>query len=247
MNPTLEKETIVFVHGAWHGKWCWDKYFRKIFTDAGYNVITFDLQGHSFSGKIKGINKYTISDYTNALSNEVKKLKRPPIIVAHSMGGWVLQNYLENETCKKAIFVASVPPYGVIRTTLKFARKPYFYPSLLGLNLYGLVNSTTKSSSAFFSKTLPENELKEYTSKLCSESFRAFLNMLVPKYKVTANAKIPILVIGAREDTIFSVADNEKTAKKYKAELIIMEEVAHDMMLDVNHRKVAEQIIGWLA
>jgi len=55
----LKKETIVFVHGAWHGKWCWDKYFAPEFSAKGYNVITFDLPGHDKPGKIKGINKFS--------------------------------------------------------------------------------------------------------------------------------------------------------------------------------------------
>ncbi len=241
-----QKETILFVHGAWHGKWCWDKYFREEFTNHGYKVVTFDLPGHSSSGKIKGINKYSISDYVNALNKEVSKLNKDPIIVAHSMGGLILQKYLEKGECKKAIFLASVPPYGVINTTLKFARKPYFYPSLFGLNLYGLVNSEEKSKDAFFSNSLPKKELAEYTLKMCSESFKAFLGMLLPRVKVTEKSRIPVLVIGAENDTIFSISDNEKTAKQYDAELVIIKDLAHDVMLDTNHEKVSNIILEWL-
>jgi len=241
-----QKETILFVHGAWHGKWCWDKYFREEFTNRGYTVVTFDLPGHITSGKIKGINKFSIKDYVNALSVEVSKLDKAPIIVAHSMGGLILQKYLEKGECKKAIFLASVPPYGVINTTLKFARKSYFYPSLFGLNLYGLVNSDEKCKEAFFSDSLPQEDIAEHSAKMCSESFRAFLDMLLPWVKVTEKSKIPILVIGAENDTIFSIKDNEKTAKQYDAELVIIEDIAHDMMLDTNHEKVSTKILEWL-
>ena len=103
-----KKETILFVHGAWHGKWCWDKYFRKTFTDKGYQIITFDLPGHDKSGKIKGINKYSIRDYVDSLKAEVQKLQELPIIIGHSMGGLVLQKYLEKQTCKKAIFLSLI-------------------------------------------------------------------------------------------------------------------------------------------
>lgn len=243
---TSTKDTILFVHGAWHGKWCWDKHFRKAFESKGYNVITFDLPGHDQREKVRGINKYTISDYVDALKAQVDQLETPPIIVGHSMGGLVLQKYLEKHKCKKAILMASVPPFGVIKVTLKFAKKWYFYPSLLGLNLYGLVDSLKKSKEAFFSNDIADNELKEYTNQLCSESFLAFLNMLIPRVRVNHSAHIPMLVLGAANDTIFSIRDNEITAKKHNAELIILDDIAHDMMLDVYHKKASDAIMKWL-
>lgn len=241
-----DKGTIIFVHGAWHGKWCWDKYFRKEFSENGYKVVTFNLPGHSESGKIKGINSYSIKDYVNSLKEEVKKINELPIIIGHSMGGLILQKYLEKNTCKKAILLASVPPYGVINTTLRFARKSYFYPSLLGLNLYGLVDSEEKSREAFFSLNIGKAELKEYSRQLCSESFRAFLNMLIPRVKVTENSKIPILVLGGKNDTIFTENDNKKTANKFEADLIMVEDIAHDMMIDINYKRVSKEILNWL-
>lgn len=242
----MKEDTIIFVHGAWHGKWCWDKYFRQEFTKNGYDVITFDLPGHSNNGKIKGINKYSIRDYVNSLKEEVNKLKNAPIIIGHSMGGLILQKYLEENTCKKAIFLASVPPSGILKATLKFAKRWYLYESLLSRDLYGIINTEQKCKDAFFSDDIPEDELKEYTSKLCSESFKAYLEMVVPKVKVTKNSKIPILVIGAKNDNIITMDDNKKTAKKYNAELINVDNIAHDMMLDKNHEKVSQQIINWL-
>lgn len=242
----MKKDTIVFVHGAWHGKWCWDKYFKEAFSSKSYEVITFNLPGHDKPGKIKGINKFSLGDYTKALKEVTSKLKSPPIIIGHSMGGLVVQKYLETNTCKKAVLLASVPPKGVIRVTLNFAKKWYFYPSLFGLNLYGLVNSEKKSREAFFSKELPNEELKEYTAKLCSESFLAFLNMLLPCVQINNHLKIPMLVIGGKEDHIFSEKDNISTANKYNADLIMIENIAHDMMLDINHEQVSKVIINWI-
>ena len=242
----MPKETIVFVHGAWHGKWCWDKYFRPAFEKEGYEVVTFNLPGHDRPGKIKGINTYSLGDYVKALEEEVDKLDDLPVIIGHSMGGLVVQKYLEKHPAKKAVLVASIPPYGVIKTTLRFLKKPYAYPALLGFNLYGLVNSLEKSRDAFFSTRLSKEELIEYTDKLCSESYLAFVNMLLPRIKIKHHTKIPLLVIGAKEDTIFLENEVKDTAEKYEAELIMYDNIAHDMMLDVNQEKVSEGIMDWL-
>lgn len=245
-HMTKQKEVVIFIHGAWHGKWCWDKHFRASFSENGYEVVTFDLPGHDVPGKVKGINKYSLGDYVQALQKEVQKFDSLPILIGHSMGGLILQKYLERNTCKKAVFLASAPPYGVINATLRFAKKRYFYPSILSMNLYLLVNSEAKSKDAFFSENISQEALREYTSQMCSESFRAFLNMLFPRVKVTEHANIPTLVIGGKQDYVFSESENVKTAKKFNAKLIMLENMAHDMMLDVNHKSVSDEIIGWL-
>lgn len=246
MPNTHDKTPILFVHGAWHGAWCWEKYFFKLFEDSGYECYAFDLPKHDKPGKIKGINSLSINDYVNALKVEVKKLGKLPIIIGHSMGGIILQKYLETESCAKAVLMASVPPQGVLRTTFNFLKKSYAYPSLLTMNLYRLVNSKDKAGWAFFSEDLPKSELEEYTNKLCSESYRVFIEMLFPNVKVKHHTEIPMLVIGAENDNIFTVDENKSTARKFGAELIILNDIAHDMMLDPNHKKAAKTIIDWL-
>lgn len=162
MKPD-EKDIILFVHGAWHGKWCWEEYFVKYFSDRGYNTVVFDLPGHDKPGKVKGINRYSIRNYFAALRREVEKLSSPPIIIAHSMGGLILQKFLETGICEKAIYLASVPPYGVIKKIFRFSARPYFFPSLITLDLYKLVNSNNKAKWAFFStemiKIIPRVDL----------------------------------------------------------------------------------------
>ena len=37
---------IVFVHGAWHGAWCWEEHFLDYFAQHGYVVLAFDLRQH---------------------------------------------------------------------------------------------------------------------------------------------------------------------------------------------------------
>ena len=60
------------------------------------------------------------------------------------------------------------------------------------------------------------------------------------------NLGIPILVLGAENDTIFSISDNKKTAEKYDADLFIIPNIAHDMMLDQNQEKVSAKMLAWL-
>lgn len=34
---------LLFVHGAWHGSWCWDENFLDFFAARGYRAIAASL------------------------------------------------------------------------------------------------------------------------------------------------------------------------------------------------------------
>jgi len=242
----MKKDTIIFVHGAWHGGWCWDKYFRPKFEKHGYAVVTYDLPGHDRPGKIKGINKYGLKDYVKSLEEEVAKLDQLPILIGHSMGGMVIQKFLESNTCKKAVLLTPTPYYGVLPGLHRSLKNPSFFSSLFTRDLYRLVDSEEKCSMAFFSEQLPKEELKEYAGKVCSESFKAFQDLNFPRVKVKHHLEIPMLVIGAENDFLVSEKDNKSTAKKYQADLIMMDNIAHDAMLDVGQERVSDAILDWL-
>jgi len=246
-----KEDIILFLHGAWHGAWCWEKYFMDIFAEQGYENYALTLRLHNNGGKIKGINTISILDYvedlTNAVDDIINQAGKEPIIIAHSMGGLVLQKYLEKRSCKKAVLMATLPVSGVLRTTTNFLiKKSYSLPSILTFNLYGLVNSIPKLKWAFFSDDAKEEDLKLCEENLCSESYRAFLDMQFPRVKINYHTKIPMLVIGAALDNIFTVNEQKKTAEKFNADLIIVPDIAHNMMLDTRHQQTSKEILEWL-
>lgn len=240
------QQTIVFVHGAWHGAWCWQEHFAPFFEKHHYKTISFDLLGHEKAGKADGINKYSISDYTNQLKAVVTNLEEEPIIIAHSMGGLLLQKFLETHKCRAAIYLTPVPKHGVINTVLRFLKKPYLYSALFNLNLYKLINSLKKANYAFFSSDFEANLLKSYSDKLGSESFRAFLNMLRPNIRLNYHRKTPSLVIAAEKDNIFLSKEIKKTANFLNADFILIKDIAHDVMLDTLHTNCSQEILSWL-
>lgn len=242
-----KSEVILFLHGAWHGAWCWERYFMDIFAEKGYDNYAFTLRQHENPGKVKGINKVSLQDYVTDLEKAVSQLEQEPIIVGHSMGGIILQKYLEKNSCKKAILLAPCPPTGVLNTTLKLLfAKSYALPNMLSMNLYGMVNSDAKAKWGFFSEDISQEDVDFCLENLCSESYNAFLGMLFPNVKVNYHTQIPMLVLGVENDKLFTVKQMETTAKKYKADLKILPNIAHDLMLDTNHREAAEAIIEWI-
>jgi hypothetical protein len=36
---------LLFVHGGWHGAWCWEEYFLDFFADKGYRALAVSPSG----------------------------------------------------------------------------------------------------------------------------------------------------------------------------------------------------------
>ncbi len=241
-----KKEIILFVHGACHGAWVWEKYFMDFFAQNGYSNYAFDFRKHEIPGKIKKINSLSIADYVEDLTNAVNSLEQEPILIGHSMGGFIVQKYLEKNSCKKVILLNSVPSKGIFFSTLKFLKKPYTISSLLQLNIYGIINNAKKAKWAVFSDSLNNKEVEEYSKQMCSESMKAFIQILFIRIKINYHIKTPMLVVASENDRIISVRASKKTAEKYLSDFILIADIAHDSMLDTNHSVVAEEIIKWI-
>ena len=231
------KETIVFVHGMCHGAWCWEEQYIPYFEKLGYNCIAFNLPGHETEGSTKRIS-YSLDDYVQALRNEVEKLNEPPIIIGHSMGGMILQHFLKTGSCKKAVLMSSVPTSGVLMASIRVLfRYPGAIPYLLRRNLVGAFK---KYPHLMLNKPMLT---ARYAHRMCAESFRAYLGLLIP---VSHKLSIPILLIGGAQDGLITVHEFENTAKHYHAKLSIIEGGSHDLMLDDDYEKSALEIANWI-
>jgi pimeloyl-ACP methyl ester carboxylesterase len=243
------KRPVLFVHGAWHGAWCWDKYFLPYFARSGYPAYALSLSHHGKSEGRKKFNFTYISDYVKDLAEVVDTFEDKPFIVAHSMGGLVLQKYLEIASIPGAVLLASIPPAGVLRITLHLARNHFkeFLIANLTWNLYKLVGTEKLTKRMFFSADMEAEKVAEYFKALKNESYLAFLTgMIFPRIKHKKQARVPMLVLGAEDDYIISKKEVETTAKKYAAQLKVFPGMAHDMMLEPGWQEVADAIIEWL-
>ncbi len=86
---------LIFVHGAWHGAWCWDEHFPAyISAGLGYECLAPSLRGHGGSPGGARLNRARIADYVDDVAQVASTLDTPPVVIGHSMGGLVVQKYL---------------------------------------------------------------------------------------------------------------------------------------------------------
>jgi pimeloyl-ACP methyl ester carboxylesterase len=239
---------VVFVHGAWHAAWCWDEYFLAYFARHGYPAYAFSFRRHGTSAGSTSLRRCRIADYVADLAAFVQQFPAPPILVGHSMGGLVVQKYLERASVPAAVLLASVPPQGALQATLRTIKRiPWqFIKANLQLRLYPLVETPELTRAAFFSRALPEAALLKYFRLIQDESYLAFLDMLLLSLPRPGRVATPLLVLGAEQDAIFRPHEVRATALSYGTEAVLFPDMAHDMMLEPNWQAVADTIIGWL-
>ena len=261
MSPELEifrrsptgkpksKHPLVFVHGAFTGAWCWNEHFLNWFADKGFETVSFSLRGHGGSGGRQLRSLASIDDYVEDLEEVVDTLGQTPVLIGHSMGGYIIQKYLERHTAEAAILMASVPPEGLLASNAMMAMaQPDLYFQMAWLQAIGPHTFLRERlGRAMLSPDIAEDEGMIYFGRLETESQRALLDMMgANPIFLTADEAPATLVIGAHDDEIIQSELIHHTARKYHADYALVDDIHHAMMLDKNWEKVAETMLEWL-
>ena len=238
---------IIFVHGAWHGAWCWQANFIPFFARAGFAVTALSLRGHGASEGRARLRRHSIADYVADLTSVAAGLRPAPVLVGHSMGGLIVQKYLERAPATAAVLLASVPTSGATATALRVLRHhPVQFAKInLRLSLYPVVETPELAHEYLFSRHTPPELVAAVHPQLQDESYRAFLDMMtrLPRPK---RVRVPVRVLGAAEDAIFHPAEVQRTARAYGTQATIYPRMGHNMMLEPGWEQVAGDILAWL-
>jgi pimeloyl-ACP methyl ester carboxylesterase len=236
------------VHGAWHAAWCWEN-FLPYFADQGYAVYAVSLRGHGASEGRDRIRWHSAAyDYVADIDQVIQTMPQPPILVGHSMGGYVVQKYLETHSAAAGVLLASLPVSGLFGFALRFGlRHPLtLLKSQLLLNTWHLIETPELVQEAFFSPEMSAVEVDRHFARLQPESFRVTFETMLLNLPRPDRVKTPMLVLAAENDRVFSVAEEQATAIAYGTEAVVFPGMAHDMMLEPNWQQVADRILDWL-
>ena len=175
-------------------------------------------------------------------------LPHAPILVGHSMGGYVVQKYLETHQATAGVLLASAPVSGLFGFIVRFGlRHPWpLLKSQLLLNSWPLIETPELAQDAFFSLRMSAAEIARHVARLQPESLRVVFEMTLLNLPRPKQVKTPMLVLAAENDQVFSVAEEQATAIAYGTEAIVFPDMAHDMMLEPNWQQVADRILDWL-
>lgn len=239
---------LLFIHGTLHTAACWEVHFLDYFAQHGYAAHALNLRGHGNSEGREKLRWTRIADFVEDVENVVQQLPNPPILIGHSMGGFIIQKYLEKHDAPAAVLLSSPSPSGLLPTAIRTARRqPWAFAKVnLTLSLKPLIATPQLVGEAFFSKDLPNHLLREYWRQTQDDSYRAFLDMVVLDLPKPERVKTRLLVLGAGRDNMIAPKEIEETARAYYAHVEIIPGVAHNSMLELGWQNVAERILVWL-
>lgn len=250
----LHPVPLLFVHGANAGGWVWDEYFLPYFAERGYAAHAVSLRGHGGSGGKDTLRWTSLGDYVEDVRAAVARIGHPaPVLIGHSMGGMVVQKYLQTTTAPAAVLMASVPPDGLLESSISLAwRDPSLFWEISLVQSLGPEAATFSTMRrALFSDSAPDQQLRSYFAHMQGESQRAIMDMMgldLPRVdKVRSGiGRMPLLVCGAEHDAFFPVRLVHRTARAFGTKAVIFPGIAHAMMLEPTWRQVADRLHGWL-
>jgi pimeloyl-ACP methyl ester carboxylesterase len=107
--------TVVLVHGAFHGAWCWDRVV-PLLEAAGVPVVAVDLPGHGPDGGPPG----DLHAHADWLRGFLASLPGPVVLVGHSYGGAVITDAAAGvPAVRRLVYLcAIVPDAGETMTTV---------------------------------------------------------------------------------------------------------------------------------
>jgi pimeloyl-ACP methyl ester carboxylesterase len=102
-----EPATVVLVHGAFHGAWCW-KYVASALRARGVDVRCFDLPGHGDSTAPLG----SLAEDAQAVRQVLDACTGEVVVCGHSYGGMVIGEAVgrETERVRHLLYVAAAMP-----------------------------------------------------------------------------------------------------------------------------------------
>jgi pimeloyl-ACP methyl ester carboxylesterase len=248
-TPQAGMPPLLFVHGAWHGAWCWSEHWLPYLAARGYRCYALNLRGHGVCPSRTALRWRSIADYVQDVQQAMATLPETPILVGHSMGGHVVQKLLEVQRVPAAVLVAPTPARGAWGylghlllhhpgTALRMA---------LSLSLDPLAQDRAAAAEAFFTASLTAERRDAYLDRLEGESFRVLLDsLLLDLPNPRRMQRVPMLVLAGDADRVFPVEALAGTAAACHAELVRFPGMGHDLMLEAAWSRPADALVAWL-
>jgi non-heme chloroperoxidase len=112
-------KSVVMIHGAFAGPWCWDNY-RAFFSKHGWTCHTPTLRYHGGDPKAHpdpDLANTSIADYANDIAAFVQTLDARPILLGHAVGGMIAQQVASRNLASAVVAINPNAPWGMLPET----------------------------------------------------------------------------------------------------------------------------------
>ena len=252
----MTTKTILFVHGMFMNKDCWNGWLGY-YQNKGYKCIAPSWPFHEGSPEQlrkehpnKKLGDLTLNAVVNYFENIIKTLNEAPILIGHSMGGLVVQILINKGYGACGIAIDPAPPVGVFSMKWSFLKS-----NLPVINPFKGNTPDLMSFKRFqyaFVNGLPIEIQKDAYAKFVTPESRN-----VPRSSTKSAGKIdflkehnPLLIIAGGNDHIIPSGLNKTNFQKYKntkskTDFKEFEGRTHFIIGQHNWEEVADYILEW--
>lgn len=247
------KPPVVMIHGGFCGPWAWEDFAAR-FREAGYRVETPALRHHDGGKPPAALATTSLADYAADLETLIGKMKAPPILVGHSLGGLLAQMVAARCEVAALVLLAPSAPWGVPPSTLFEIGAAQGL--MLRVGFWSMILEPVFDIAVTHSlDRFPKEMRREIFEKLVPESGRAAFEVLhwgldmaraseVDAAKVTC----PLLFLTGENDRISPPGTVERTAALYKggAQFEIVPDMSHWLVGEPGWEHVCDRSLAWL-
>lgn len=250
VGATSEASSVLFVHGASAGAWMWSERFLPAFARAGHHAAAVSLRGHGGSEGREALSGVSLADLGEDLRFALSRFARPPVVVAHSLGGLLAQRLVGGVPMRALVLLASLPPEGMAFLSPRLVwSEPAIWTEALMSALSGRRTPVARATDGLMrDEGIGREAAHRYAGLMVPESWQALLEAHVPQPVVPAAlAGLPTLVLAGGRDPLVWRSETLRTAIYHGATHETVPEGGHFLQLGEEAPGAARRILDWLA
>lgn len=236
---------LLFIHGGFHGAWCWSDHFMPWFAGHGFDCHAISLRDHGGSRRTGRDAEWRLSDYVDDVRWAAEQIAEKPVLVGHSLGGSIAQKLAADDRFPGMVLLAPSPIGGSNRAALRMT-----WASPRAMMQAAIRRDMAEALPAFLnfflSSDLPTKDRDHIAARLDGlTSFAAAADAFYTDPPKPGPTDMPVLVVAGEKDWSIPRYKNAKLAVAYGGTLIDVP-TAHDIMCDTRWETAATLILDWL-
>ncbi|MBV8979118.1 MAG: alpha/beta hydrolase [Alphaproteobacteria bacterium] len=246
---------VVMIHGAFCGPWAFE-HFRKPFEAQGHAVHAPVLRHHDHGhNPPAALGQVSLLDYAHDLSQLVKGLGEPPVVIGHSLGGLLAQMLAARGLARALVLLAPSAPWGVMPSTmfelassqtLFFAQGDYrgsvIRPSYRIAAAHSLDKLAPAERSAVYARFVPESGQATFETMHWSFDHRRAARV------AARDVSCPILCLVGSDDRINPPSTVKRIAGRYNGQAVLEElpGTSHWLIGEPGWAQIAQRAADWV-
>ncbi|GAB4144800.1 MAG: alpha/beta fold hydrolase [Candidatus Promineifilaceae bacterium] len=257
----MDRQTIVFIHGAWLTSRCWDN-FSQYFQARGFDCLApnwpYDDRPITElrAAPAPELATLGVGEIVAHYAGIIAQLPTPPIIIGHSFGGLFTQMLLDQGLGKAGVALNSAPPKGVFPTPAAIRGS---LPVITTWQGWRKILTTSESHfSEFFANGFPAAQRASvFQAHVVPTPGRIFFQAATAMFhdQLAINFynhnRAPLLLTAGGADKTVPAALNQNNYRKYaqsraRTDFKLFPKRSHTLIMEPGWEEVASYIENWL-